>query len=97
MPTTGGATTMTDKPITWSQGVAVVGSAFGLCCAGFMLLHSMILNDKAEAASQLTKAIENRNIQINRMADMFESYRNANDLDHKEILKMLMSIQKELK
>ena len=88
---------MSDKPITWQQGIAVVGGAFGLCMAGFMLLHSMILTDKAYAADQLTTAVNRRNVQMDRMADMFENYRTANDKDHKEIMVLLMSIKRELK
>jgi len=83
---------MGDKPVTWQQGIAVVGGAFGLCCMGFMLLHGMILEDKAFASNQLSKAIEARNIQVNRMADMFEAYRSQNDKDHKEIMLMLSKL-----
>ena len=88
---------MSDKPITWQQGIAVVGGAFGLCCMGFMLLHSMILEDKAYAAEQLAQAVASRTAQMNRMADMFESYRTKNDADHKEIMILLLTIKKDLK
>jgi hypothetical protein len=88
---------MPDKPITWQQGIAVVGGAFGLCCIGFMLLHGMILADKTYAAEQLAKTVEARTQHMNRMADMFESYRMQNDKDHKEIMIILLSIKREIK
>jgi len=88
---------MSDKPITWQQGIAVVGGAFGLCCMGFMMLHGMIIQDKVYASEQLQRAVDARTSQMNRMADMFETYRNANDKDHKEILMMLAKIALELK
>lgn len=86
-----------DEAITWQQGIAVVGGAFGLCCMGFMLLHGMITSDKAYASEQLAKAVESRTQQMNRMADMFESYRLSNDKDHKEIMVILLGIKREIK
>jgi len=88
---------MSDKPITWQQGIAVVGSAMTLCMAGFMLLHSMVTNDRVYASEQLQQAVARRNIQMDRMADMFENYRMANDKDHKEIMMVLMSIKQGIK
>jgi hypothetical protein len=85
---------MSDKPITWQQGIAVVGGAFGLCCMGFMLLHSMILSDKAYASDQLSQAVATRTAQMNRIADTFESYRHQNDIDHKEIMQLLLKMTK---
>ena len=88
---------MSDKPITWQQGIAVVGGAFGLCCMGFMLLHEMVISDRVHASEQLTQAVQRRNVQMDRLADMFESYRAANDKDHKEIMVMLLGIKRDIK
>jgi hypothetical protein len=88
---------MSDKPITWTQGIAVVGGAFGLCCMGFMLLHGMVTTDRVYASEQLAQAEASRTAQMNRMADMFESYRLNNDRDHKEIMVILLGIKRELK
>jgi hypothetical protein len=65
---------MSDKTITWQQGIAVVGGAFGLCCMGFMLLFNAISTNRVEAAEQLSQAVQRRNIQMDRMADMFENH-----------------------
>jgi hypothetical protein len=80
---------MSDKPVTWSQGIAVVGGAFGLCCLGFMVLHGMVISDRAEAAANLKSTVIERNQRFDRIADLFEAYRQANDRDHKEIMMML--------
>jgi hypothetical protein len=88
---------MSDKPITWQQGIAVVGGAFGLCCMGFMLLHGMVTADRVYASEQLSQAVESKTAQMNRMADMFEAYRTANDKDHKEIMVLLLSIKRDIK
>ena len=88
---------MSDKPITWQQGIAVVGGAFGLCCMGFMLLFNSISTNRVEAAQELSQAVQRRNVQMDRMADMFEAYRQSNDKDHKEIMVLLLGIKRELK
>lgn len=80
---------MSDKPVTMMLGITVISGVFGLCVMGFFLLYGMVTTNRAEAAQALTKAIENRNLQINRMADLFEAYRLSNDRDHKEIMMML--------
>jgi hypothetical protein len=85
---------MSDKPITWQQGIAVVGGAFGLSCMGFMLLFNTVSANRVEAAENLNKAVERRNTQMNRMADMFENYRVSNDKDHKEIMAILLRMSK---
>ena len=87
---------MSDKPVTWQQGIAVVGGAFGLCCMGFMLLFNAISTNRVEAAEQLQQAVARRNIQMDRMADMFENYRVSNDKDHKEIMVILLSIKRDI-
>lgn len=84
---------MSDKPVTWAQGIAVVGGAFGLCCMGFMLLHSMILSDKAYASAQLSEAMKSRTEQINRLEDSFLRYEEQNTKDHKEIILLLRGIK----
>jgi len=88
---------MSDKPITWQQGIAVVGGAFGLCCMGFMLLFNSISTNRVEASENLQQAVQRRNVQMDRMTDMFESYRMQNDKDHKEIMIILLSIKRELR
>lgn len=85
---------MSDKPITWSQGIAVVGGAFGLCCMGFMLLHQMVVADRAEAAGNLARAVEARTNQMNRISDAIDAYQHQNNIDHKEIMVLLTRMQK---
>jgi hypothetical protein len=85
---------MSDKPVTWSQGIAVVGGAFGICCLGFLLLHGMILADKAEAAKNLRDAVLDRQAIIKSLNDDFREYQKQNNLDHKEIMAILLSIRK---
>lgn len=74
---------MSDKPITWQQGIAVVGGAFGLCCMGFMLLHGMIIDTRAEAASNLRSS----EVEI-------KDYLKQNSADHAKIMDILMSIKR---
>ena len=87
---------MSDKPVTWSQGIAVVGGAFGICCLGFMLLHGMVGANRAEAAGNLSTAISRTDTQLDRVSQMFESYRSQNYRDHKEIMTLLLTIKREL-
>ena len=85
---------MSDKPVTWSQGIAVVGGAFGLCCMGFMLLHGLIVSDRAEAANNLASAVKTRTEQMNRISDSIDAYQRQNNIDHKEIMTLLLRMQK---
>ena len=88
---------MSDKQVTWQQGIAVVGGAFGLCCMGFMLLHGMVVTTRVEDAQNLKDVVQYQNMRTDRISDVVESFKSQNDKDHKEILFMLMAIKKELK
>jgi hypothetical protein len=90
---------MSDKPITWQQGIAVVGGAFGLCCMGFMLLHGMIMTTRAEsssvrteAADNLSRAVQARTMQMDRISDQFAAYQKENNASHEKIMVLLMKL-----
>ena len=88
---------MSDKPLSTTIAISVFSGAFGICCLGFMLLHGMITTNRVEASDNLQQTVVRRNIQMDRMADMFEKYRESNDKDHKEIMVILLGIKRELK
>ena len=94
---------MGERPITWQQGIAVVGGAFGLCCMGFMLLHGMVINTRTEtlsaislvrteAADNLSKAVRDRTAQMDRISDQFASYQKENNASHEKIMVLLMKL-----
>ena len=85
---------MGEKPVTWQQGIAVIGGAFGICCLGFMLLHGMIVSDRAEAASNLKSAVADRNVAIKAIIEDIHDYQKQNTQDHKEIMSLLVGIRK---
>jgi len=85
---------MQNDNVTWQQGIAVVGGAFGICCLGFMLLHGMITTDRAFASSQIKELSEYQTTRLDRILDAFESYRMSNEKDHKEIMSTLVRVLK---
>jgi len=78
-----------DKSVTWTQGIAVVGGAFSLCVTGFVILHSMILADKTFASDQLSSSIIERNQRIDKIVDRIESFQSENYKQHQEIIMLL--------
>ena len=78
-----------NKPVTWGQGISIVGGIFGICCAGFFLLHRMILDDKAYATSQLSIEINERTRQSDRLFEMVDKFKDQNNSQHQEILRLL--------
>jgi hypothetical protein len=75
------------EKVGWWAVFSVVGvGAFGMCIYGFFFLHGLIVNDKAYASSALSAAVESRTHQMDRMADLFEMYRAANDKDHRQLM-----------
>jgi hypothetical protein len=88
---------MAEKVGWWAVGTVVGGALFSACFYGFFFLHGLIVADRAEAATNLSVAIDARNVQMNRLADLFEEYRRANDADHKVMLEKLTTVIIELK
>ena len=82
------------RVVPWSLGITLVSSAFGVCCLGFLVLNGFIANDKVYAAEQLSATVIERNAKFNRMEDLFETFRAENEKQHREMMSILLRIQK---
>ena len=82
------------RVVTWEQGIAVVGGAFGICCLGFLLLHGLVVSDRAEASTNLSQAVATQNARVNRLEDHFDTLMTENEKQHREMMTLLLRMQK---
>lgn len=83
------------EKVGWWAVFSVVGvGAFGLCVTGFFFLHGMVLDTRAEASTSLSRAVEARTKQMDRMYDDIKDYQKQNSADHKEIMAILLKLSR---
>lgn len=83
--------------VPWTVGIASLSAAFGICCLGFLLLHGMVVSDRAEAMSISLSTRTETDRKIERLADIMDNNRKSSEKDIKEILRSQFEIMAAIK